>query len=1050
MIGLLREAFLRCCGWIPWVAAILVSNTLLFSSPAPVGSWDFENPQNLLQATEGAALTLHGSHTAVAGPRAGDQAVRIGVGSHYECAHGILSNGTGVLVNRYSLLVDFRVPALGPWYCFFQTEPANQNDGDCFVRAHDGAVGVGQTGYSTTAVQPGTWQRLAVAVDNERGRYRLFLDGELILDGSPQAVDGRFALAPTLLLFADENGEDAAMDVARVAIYDLCLTAADVAEMGGVTAGDPANPPPQVLPTATGPTQTLTGQTDTYGFTATDPDGEAVSLRVDWGDGDDLSPWSSPAASGVPRTFTHAYRQPGNYLIRVLARDARGRIGTWTAAHAISVSGPALVEFLTPPYLQNVRTNGLTIMWELDVPVDGEVEYGIAPDFGDRAVASHAPSGAGTEIYRCQLAGLAAGTTHQFRIRVGGREGPGGGFTTAPLGTPDFSFAVWSDSQGSNHGAYPADPLEPTKAMFRHMATNAIPFAVTCGDLAEDGGSYGDTRQFYLDRVARLLGVKVPWFVAWGNHDGERDTVIRQFADLPSQQRPGFGPGYGSYAFDYAGCHFICLDLASVGGDIESWLEQDLQSPANREARFTFLFIHVPPYCELWIDGDESLRATLAPLMEAYGVDVCFSGHTHEYSRGELNGVSYCVTGGGSWLDLPEVLVRDWEHMTVGGYHAIPGVTRPGPEHGGGLVNEYVRVDVHGDTLTASMIGFAPDGSELGVLDQFTKTRASEPPAPEVLHAEDFEGVPEFGLPEGWVATHRTTVDVNSSDPENPRSNPYLTWTVVSSERLGRVFGNNRLSVPAVVQGRSVYAESDHRSGVQLQYLTTPDFDLDGATHVEVSFRSNYLQNQDSLAALEYSVDQGRTWLPALCLLEVADVVRTADGTTVDAVATLTRVDPDGVPTASGGAATGGTYGEHVLSRPLANLGPFIEARVNDDAVGSRRVERRRVVGADGQATVRFRFTLVGTASWFWGIDDFQLCGVRSAVDPVQITGVTAVPEGLRIEWIGPAGPYQLQHRATLAEGTWLDHGLQVGAAQRSAVVPAPGVTGFFRVRLAR
>jgi hypothetical protein len=995
-------------------------------------------------------LTLHGSHTTVAGPRGGDQAVRIGVGSYYACAHGIPPSGAGAWVNRYSLLVDFRIPALGPWYCFFQTDPDNQNDGDCFVRASDGAVGVGQTGYSATAVQPGTWQRLVVAVDNEHGVYRLFLDGDKILDGSPQAVDGRFALTPTLLLFADENGEDAAMDVARVAIFDLCLTAADAAELGGVLAGDPASQPPQVLPTATGPTQTVTGQTDTYGLIANDPDNEAVSLRVDWGDGSDLSPWSSPATSGVPATFTHAYRQPGNYAIRALARDLRGRIGSWTLAHAVSVSGPALVEFLTPPYLQNVRTNGLTIMWELDTPVDGAVDYGIAPDFGQRAVASHAPSGAGTEIYRCPLAGLAPGTTYQFRTWVGGREGPAGGFTTAPLGTPAFSFAVWSDSQGSNHGAYPADPLEPTKAMFRHMATNEIPLAVTCGDLAENGASYADTREFYLDRVARLLGAKVPWFVAWGNHDGGSDTVIRRFADLPSQERPGFGPGYGSYSFDYASCHFVCLDLASVGGDMETWLEQDLQSPANRQARFTFLFIHVPPYCELWIDGDEWLRATLVPLLEAYGVDVCFSGHTHEYSRGELNGVSYCITGGGSWLDLPEVLVRDWEHMTVGGHHAIPGVTRPGPESGGGLVNEYVRVDVQGDTFTASMIGFAPDGTELGVLDRFTKIRESEPPALEVLHAEDFEGVPEFALPEGWVATHRSTVDVDSSDPENPRSNLYLTWTVVSRERLTRVFGNNRLSVPGMVLGRSVYAESDHRSGVQLQYLTTPDFDLGGATRVEVSFRSNYLQNQDSLAALEYSVDQGNTWLPALYLLDAADVVRAADGTTVDAVATLMQVDPDGVPTANGGLAAGGTYGEHVLSRPLANLGPFIDARVNDDALESRRVERRRLIGADGQAAVRFRFTLVGTASWFWGLDDFQLSGVRSAVSPVQITGVTAVPEGLRIEWTGPVGPYQVQYRATLGEGTWLDHGLPLGAAQRSAVVAAPGPTGFLRVRLAR
>ena len=57
--------------------------------------------------------------------------------------------------------------------------------------------------------------------------------------------------------------------------------------------------------------------------------------------------------------------------------------------------------------------------------------------------------------------------------------------------------------------------------------------------------------------------------------------------------------------------------------------------------------------------------------------------------------------------------------MTVGGYHAIPGILKPGPERGGGLINEYVRVDVRGDTFAASMIGSSPNGTPAGVLDHF-------------------------------------------------------------------------------------------------------------------------------------------------------------------------------------------------------------------------------------------------------------------------------------------------------------------------------------------
>lgn len=713
------------------LAVFLLAQASGSAAPAPVGAWDFDDPLNLLKATQGQTLNLRGTVAAVAGARTGDGAARIGIGSYFECRHGLLPGPSQAWVNRYSLLVDFRIPALGPWYCFFQTDSSNQNDGDCFVRANDGAIGVAQTGYSGTPARAGVWQRLIVSVDNSVGIYRLYLDGEEILRGSPQGVDGRFSLYPVLLLFADENGEDAVMDVSRVAIYGDCLSAADAAELGGVLSIVPGNNPP-IIGTGSGPNRAVTGQSAEWGAIATDPDLDLVQARIDWGGGTDLSPWSSLAESGQTHVFSHIYRQPGTYLIRALPRDSKGQPGVWTELFLVSVSGSPVVQFLTPPYLQNVRTNAITLMWELDGPADAEIRYGPTTAYGQVATAQRSSSSVGTEIYRCTLMNLNPGATYQYEVRTGTNQGPSGQFTTAPAGNPDFSFAVWADSQGSNHGTYPDDPLEPTKSMFRHMATNGFNLAITSGDLAESGSSYSDTRQFYLDRVATLLGAKVPWFVAWGNHDGGPTTVIRQFADLPSQERPGFGPGYGSYSFDYGGCHFICIDDASSYVDIQSWLPQDLASDANRRAKFTFLFVHVPPFCEVWLDGDAWLRANLVPLMESYGVDACFSGHTHEYERGELNGVFYCVTGGGSWLDIPEVLITDWPQITAGGYSDIPGIARPRPDAGGGLINEYVKVDVQGDTFTASMIGFAPDGSVVGVLDQFSKTREPALAAPRI------------------------------------------------------------------------------------------------------------------------------------------------------------------------------------------------------------------------------------------------------------------------------------------------------------------------------
>lgn len=120
------------------------------------------------------------------------------------------------------------------------------------------------------------------------------------------------------------------------------------------------------------------------------------------------------------------------------------------------------------------------------------------------------------------------------------------------------------------------------------------------------------------------------------------------------------------------------------------------------KARFIFLFIHRAPFYEQWYDGEKLARDNLVPLMEKYGVNVCFSSN----ERGDLNGVYYCVTGGGSWLDFPEPLVLEWPHMTVDGYHDLEeGIN-------GGLINEYVKVVVNEDGFVSTVIAFNPDGTE--------------------------------------------------------------------------------------------------------------------------------------------------------------------------------------------------------------------------------------------------------------------------------------------------------------------------------------------------
>jgi hypothetical protein len=308
--------------------------------------------------------------------------------------------------------------------------------------------------------------------------------------------------------------------------------------------------------------------------------------------------------------------------------------------------------------------------------------------------------------------------------------------------------------------------------------------------------------------------------------------------------------------------------------------------------------------------------------------------------------------------------------------YAVPNLLDASTTHGVQLVYQ------------DSVAGFNTNAWSFTVVDYPSITL----PAPFAF--EDFDGVAEAALPAGWSVTNRTSIDTAGFDLADPTSDAYLDWVVISTNTLQTAKGDDPLIVPPIVvngvlltamaNNQLVYAESDSRGDNQVQDLFSPDFDCTGKTNVYLSFHSIYQQNQDSLGAVEYSTDQGATWLPALYMLQccidgqdgVADVHRLADGT-IDAVASLTTF-------VDGGAAWGTNYGAFIGAPVTQALAPFISPRVNDDNRESIRVEVLRLAGADGRPNVRLRFIQTGTGSWWFGIDDVGLYTINTPVIRTQ------------------------------------------------------------------
>jgi len=235
------------------------------SAPASanlVGLWLFDREGDVGHATIGQDLQVVGAAPAWSRQLADDFGTTLGgaittVGgpaNFLRCLHGIAPNGGGAYVNRYSMVMDlFSPPASrGSWRALFQTSESNGNDADYFIRNGDDRVGVAALTYGP-AINEAAWTRLVITFALESSAsssvIRTYVNGALHHTHSGQSTDGRFALGPSVLMFADEDNENAPMHLAALAIYDGPLSADDVAALGGPRPAGLFDPPVLAPPT---------------------------------------------------------------------------------------------------------------------------------------------------------------------------------------------------------------------------------------------------------------------------------------------------------------------------------------------------------------------------------------------------------------------------------------------------------------------------------------------------------------------------------------------------------------------------------------------------------------------------------------------------------------------------------------------------------------------------------------------------------------------------------------------------------------------------------
>jgi len=323
------------------------------------------------------------------------------------------------------------------------------------------------------------------------------------------------------------------------------------------------------------------------------------------------------------------------------------------------------------PNLLGASETGMTIAWRSGTRSAGRVDYGTTPALGRSWTDT-----AATFQHAAVLEGLEPSTRYYYKVfNDGNAKTDVLSFSTIrPAGADSVSFIVWGDSGVNTPTQYAVAAL---------MEKETVDFGIHVGDVSQSNGSEYDI--IYYTPYKNILS-KIPTYPCIGNHDTYFDnagTYLREF-DLP-HNNPLSTERY--YSYRIGSVYAISMDTNidfSPTSEQYRWLEGILAGAERKQSRWTIVYFHHPPYCEAWPGwaGDANVRAHLVPLLERYGVDIVFNGHTHAYEHGILGRVHYVITGGGGGgLDaiarnVPQILVSKSEHhytrvRTAGGVMTV-------------------------------------------------------------------------------------------------------------------------------------------------------------------------------------------------------------------------------------------------------------------------------------------------------------------------------------------------------------------------------------------
>ena len=208
-----------------------------------IGSWLFEDPNNLTKATVGKDLEMFrnvdfnpdAKFLPVDGPTSINKAVRIPLNCYFLADHGMIPKTGQNYISEYTLFFEFKIPVAGRFYSLFQTQISNSDDAEIYVRSSvPPTIGVGPTGYGGGGlVEVEKWHRLYLSF--KPGDVKFFIDGQLF--HTSNTSDSRFRIDLKGIILCGGpwfKKDDNEFDIAELSIWNGALGLEDIKELEGI------------------------------------------------------------------------------------------------------------------------------------------------------------------------------------------------------------------------------------------------------------------------------------------------------------------------------------------------------------------------------------------------------------------------------------------------------------------------------------------------------------------------------------------------------------------------------------------------------------------------------------------------------------------------------------------------------------------------------------------------------------------------------------------------------------------------------------------------